>query len=275
MLKLDSKACLNGEPVRYVAMGDSFTEGVGDADTRCPNGVRGWADRFARMLGEHNQQTRYANLAIRGYLVDQIIARQLETALELGPNLVSLYGGGNDILRPNAVMDRVVNRIADGFAALRATGAEVLTITGLDIRGEGPFARTRGRTAIYNELLREAAEEYGVHVVDFWRMRDFLDWRLWSDDKLHMNALGHQKFAARVAELVGLPGTIPEPVLPPEAQLTRYQELGQNARWVKEFALPWVGRRIRRTSSGDGLEPKYGELLPAASLYSERRIPEQ
>ena len=212
MLHLDENARLNGEPVRYVALGDSFTEGVGDIDESRPNQVRGWADRVADAIGARDAQAQYANLAIRGYLMDQIMDEQLAPALELKPNLVSIYGGGNDIIRPNVDIDALVQRMDDAFALLRAEGIEVFTMTGLDILGEGPFARTRPRTALYNELIREVAENRGVHIVDYWRMRDFVDWRLWAPDKLHMNE---------------------------------------------------YGRRIRGTSSGDGLQPKYAAFRPA------------
>ena len=91
-----------GGPVfhRYVALGDSFTEGVGDHDPRLPNGVRGWADRVAEVLATHADDFRYANLAIRGRKMAAILAEQVEPALALHPDLVSVYAGGNDILRP-------------------------------------------------------------------------------------------------------------------------------------------------------------------------------
>ena len=107
MLKLDKNARLHGEPVRYVAMGDSFTEGVGDVDTDRPNQVRGWADRVAETIGLVDAQAQYANLAIRGLLMHQIVEQQLEAALELRPNLVSFYCCGNRCLNPPTDTDWV------------------------------------------------------------------------------------------------------------------------------------------------------------------------
>ena len=221
---LDSNGKLNGESVRYVAIGDSFTEGVGDVDRRRPNSLRGWADRVAEGIG------------------------------------------GNDIMRPNVDIDQLMTHVDEAFATLRGEGIEVLTVTGLDVQGQGPFARTRGRTATYNELLRGIAEDHGVHIIDYWRWNDFLDWRLWADDRLHMNDLGHERFASRVLAQLGLPGVITESVLPPEVQLTAREKIEQEARWVREFALPWIGRRLKGTSSGDGVSPKYPQWVPAASL---------
>ena len=75
---------------RYVALGDSFTEGVGDNDASLPNGVRGWADRVAEVLA--GDDFTYANLAIRGRQLLPILADQIEPALEMKPDLVSIYG---------------------------------------------------------------------------------------------------------------------------------------------------------------------------------------
>ena len=263
---LDSNGKLNGESVRYVAIGDSFTEGVGDVDRRRPNSLRGWADRVAEGLGAVDPQVQYANLAIRGRLLIPILEEQLPAALELKPNLVTFYGGGNDIMRPNVDIDQLMTRVDEAFAAMRAQDITILTITGLDVQGQGPFSRTRGRTATYNELLRGIAEDHGAHIIDYWRWTDFLDWRLWADDRLHMNDLGHERFASRVLAQLGLPGVVTESVLPPEVQLTAREKIEQEARWVREFALPWIGRRLKGTSSGDGVSPKYPQWVPAASL---------
>src|ERR1044071_2174023 len=98
---------LSQEPVfhRYVALGDSFTEGVGDPDPTRPNGVRGWADRVAEVLAAQVEGFRYANLAIRGRKMAAVLAEQVEPALGMGPDLVTVYAGGNDILRPKVDVD--------------------------------------------------------------------------------------------------------------------------------------------------------------------------
>ena len=75
---------------RYVALGDSFTEGVGDPDPRSPGGVRGWADRVAEELSIGHEDFAYANLAVRGLLLEQILERQVGPALALQPDLISL-----------------------------------------------------------------------------------------------------------------------------------------------------------------------------------------
>src|SRR3712207_3356548 len=79
---------------RFVALGDSYTEGVGDPQPRSLGGLRGWADRFAEELSAGEPDFAYANLAIRGLLLQQILDRQLAPALALKPDLVAMSGGG-------------------------------------------------------------------------------------------------------------------------------------------------------------------------------------
>ncbi|GGH62322.1 SGNH/GDSL hydrolase family protein [Rothia aerolata] len=252
----------NDHSIRYVAIGDSFTEGVGDPDPERPNGVRGWADRVAEQFMLADSEALYANLAIRGRLLGQIIDEQLQAAIDLKPNLVSFYGGGNDILRPNTDIDQLMSQMEEGFKALRAADIEVFTFTGMDVRDFNAFKATRPKTAIYNELLREIADEHGVKIVDFWRMRDFVDQRYFAPDRLHLNTRGHIKMAGRVLDLlsdesISMAGPQTLPIALPK---TRMQRLRDEARWTREFVVPWVGRRLRGTSSGDGLSPKYPEL---------------
>src|SRR6476646_7016932 len=155
-----------GTPHRYVALGDSFTEGVGDPDPRRPNGLRGWADRVAEVLATRTDDFGYANLAIRGRKLDAILAEQLEPALALEPDLVTIYAGANDILRPKVDLDRLVQMYADALARLGSTGARVLVFTVFDLGFAPVFRHLRGRVATYNELVREAAEDTGAQIVD-------------------------------------------------------------------------------------------------------------
>lgn len=258
---------LNSEQsIRYVAIGDSFTEGVGDIDANRPNGVRGWADRVAEQFMLADSAALYANLAIRGRLLDQIIDEQVETAIDLKPNLVSFYGGGNDILRPNSNLDQLMERKGKAFGALRSEGIEVFTFTGMDVRDFNAFKSTRPKTALYNELLREIAEDSGVHIVDFWRMREFANSAYFAPDRLHLNTRGHVKMARRVLDTLSdqskaaEPDALTTPLEILNARPTRMQKVRDDARWAREFVVPWVGRRLRGTSSGDGLSPKYPEL---------------
>jgi lysophospholipase L1-like esterase len=247
---------------RYVALGDSFTEGLGDEDTTLPNQVRGWADRVAEQLALASPEGSfgYANLAIRGKKMKQILAEQIDAAVTLDPTLVTIYAGINDILRPKVDIDAMIAKYSGGLAKLAATGARVLVFTGFDASSSKVFAGIRGRTAVYNELVREAAENNGAELVDYWRFREYNDWRLWGVDRMHMSTPGHVNMANRVLEALGETARIPMPELPPIPVKTTAESLKDNAAWTKEYVGPWIGRRLRGVSSGDNLSARWPQL---------------
>ena len=111
---------------RMVSMGDSFTEGVGDPDDTVPGGFRGWADRMAEELARTTDDFAYANLAIRGRLFQPIVDEQLEPALELTPDLVTISAGGNDMLRPGADPDDIASRLDTVIEQIAATGTRIV-----------------------------------------------------------------------------------------------------------------------------------------------------
>jgi lysophospholipase L1-like esterase len=245
---------------RYVALGDSFTEGLGDADPSRPNGVRGWADLVAHQLAQSNDDFGYANLAIRGKKLRQVMKEQVDAAVALQPTLVTLYAGANDIFRPKVDIDRLMEDYEAGIGKLSATGATMLLFTGFDARSSKVFGTMRGRTAIYNELLREIAENHGALVVDYWRFSEYHDWHMWAQDRMHMSTAGHINMANRVLAVLEHEGSLEVPPPVPQPQLARVEALRANARWAREHAAPWVVRRVTGKSSGDGLSPKYPQL---------------
>jgi lysophospholipase L1-like esterase len=258
---------------RYVALGDSFTEGVGDDDADLPNGVRGWADRFADRLatglGGVQQPVGYANLAIRGKKLGQVLTEQIDAAVALAPTLVTIYAGGNDILRPKVDIDALMVQYDEGVATLRAAGAEVLLFTGFDAKASAVFGTMRGRTAIYNELVREIGDKHGARIVDFWRFAEYYDWRMWATDRMHMSTAGHSNMATRVLQVLDADTAHEIPELEPLPVLTRLQSAKANAAWAREYVGPWIGRRLRGVSSGDSLSPRWPQLhapLPAGQL---------
>ena len=249
-------------PIRYVALGDSMTEGVGDPDPARPNGVRGWADLVAEQLTAAHPGTCYANLAVRGRLLRGVVAEQLEPCLALEPTLVSLYAGGNDLLRPRADVDALMQVYAEAVARLRSSGAQVLLFTAFDPGRDAPTSWTRPRQALYNEHVREIADRYGCLVLDYWRMRELQDWRYWAVDRLHMSAAGHTRVAAAVLELLGVAHDLR---LPPTEQLPVTGTPGvlrEDLTWAREHLLPWIGRRLRGTSSGDSVQARRPECTP-------------
>ncbi|MCX5609818.1 MULTISPECIES: SGNH/GDSL hydrolase family protein [unclassified Streptomyces] len=253
----------NGEYLRYVALGDSQTEGIGDGDDTI--GLRGFADRLAEHLAAVNPGLRYANLAVRGRLAGQVRAEQLAPALALRPDLVSVVAGVNDLLRPRFDAVEVAGHLEEMFAAFTAAGAHVVTVTVPDLGEIAPLARPLGsRVSGLNHHIRAAAARHGVTVAEIGPQPVATDRRLWSADRLHVSPVGHERIAAALAEALRLPGsddswTLP---LPPLAAPGPLQAAGAELRWVAGFLGPWIGRRLRGRSSGDGRTAKRPELLP-------------
>jgi lysophospholipase L1-like esterase len=257
----------------YVAIGDSFTEGLHDPGP--DGGYLGWADRVAGALSAQRPGFRYANLAIRGKLLGEVVAEQLPRAVELAPDLVSLAAGGNDILRGTDV-DVIAAEFEPAVAKLQAAGCRVLIFTGFDPRMFPVIRLLRGRIAAYNMHLRGIADACGCDLVDLWSMPVLKDPRAWSPDRLHLTTEGHRRVALRACEVLGVPVAEdwrtplpPEPLAParraqwparwPAEWLAARR---QDARWAREYAAPWVRRRLVGPSSGDGLPPKRPDLLP-------------
>ncbi len=247
---------------RYVALGDSTTEGLDDL---APNGVGyvGFADRLAIRLARENPDLLYANLAVRGRKAGQIRASQLAPALALQPDLATVVAGVNDILRPRVDLLYVLGEVEAMMSALRETGATVVGMTYPDPTPVMPTARLiRGRVRIFNEALRVIAERHGVLLVDVAR-DGIVDARLWSDDRLHASAAGHARIAGATARALGLePDEDPWAPLPPVEPLPRTQVLAGEVAWTVRHMAPWISRRLRGRSSGDGILPKRPELAP-------------
>ena len=250
---------------RYVALGDSFTEGMGDDCARRPTGVRGWADRVAEGLEAHESGWGYANLAIRGRKLLQVVEQQIEPALAMKPTLVTIYAGANDILRPRVNLDALMLRYAEAIGALRDAGAEVWMFTGFNPSASKVFSMTRGRVALYNEFVREIAHEHGAGIIDYWRMREFASVHMWGEDRTHMSTLGHTRMAHNVLKAWGI--TAEHTLEAPETPLqSRWQRTRANAEWAKTYLGPWISRRLRGVSSGDHLNARYPRLVSPLRL---------
>ncbi|GER24244.1 SGNH hydrolase [Zafaria cholistanensis] len=246
---------------RFVALGDSFTEGVGDPDPGRPNAVRGWADRVAEQLCAADPEWGYANLAVRGKKIRQVLDEQLDAALALRPTLASLYAGGNDILRPSVDIDSLMEGYDSAVASLSASGAAVVLFTGFDSSISAVFGKTRGRTAIYNEWVREIADRHGAVIADYWRWREFQDLRYWAEDRLHMGPAGHALMAKKVLAVLAATDAIDTPELEHPRVLTRFQRLQADAAWARDHVAPWLKRRLTGTSSGDTFGAKYPQYV--------------
>ncbi|ORM27775.1 SGNH/GDSL hydrolase family protein [Williamsia sp. 1135] len=260
---------------RFVAIGDSQTEGMCDGDDDA--GYRGWADRLAEMLAEHNPRLRYANLAVRGRTTRQIRDVQLAPAVALQPDLVAAPLGMNDVLASTAISQ--VHRDLDFiYSELRKSDATVLISTFPNLARTVPIAkRIEARLLAVNEMMREFAMTYGFVLVDLHAASVLTDPRSWSPDRLHASPFGHQRFAAGAAHALGLPGSDPQwgEALPPRPPLTIAQTIARETQWARTFFIPWMIRRIRGVSLGDGREPKRPELTPVVPETHHGPVPLQ
>jgi lysophospholipase L1-like esterase len=246
----------------FIAIGDSFTEGLDD--WRADGTPRGWADRVAERLAADHSDFRYANLAVRGKLLDQIVDDQIPVAERLRPDLIAFSAGGNDIIRFSCDPDDLARRFDAALGRVTATGAQVVVFTGFDLGRMHPLIRRlRGRVACYNELIRASAERHGSTVVDLWGMTPLTDPRSWGRDRLHLTAEGHRRVTLRVLETLGVPVAddwrAPLPAAEPTPWRTRQQE---DLRWLRDFVMPYVRGRLQGRRTGDGFSPKRPDLLP-------------
>ena len=245
----------------YVAIGDSFTEGVGD---ELPDGrVRGWADLVASGLAAAaNEPVLYANLAIRGRKLGPIVGEQLDAAIAMKPQLLSLNGGGNDIMRPRVSMDEVVSQTADAVAAGVQAGIHVLLLSGANPSDNLPGGRTiQRRGGELADRVRAIVPSTGVTFVDNFADPVLRDLRFWSLDRLHLNAFGHAHVASNVLRAL----QVPVPAEWRVDEIAAQAPMGRKApslAYYRQYVLPWIGRRLTGRSSGDGRAPKSAELTP-------------
>ncbi|WP_454812052.1 SGNH/GDSL hydrolase family protein [Paenarthrobacter nitroguajacolicus] len=250
------------DQVRFVALGDSFTEGVGDNDLRLPNNCRGWADRVAEELARHDETVRYANLAVRGRRLHRIIDEQIEPALTMNPTMVSFYAGGNDLLMARLNMARLIRDYEDAVKRIKASGAMVLLFTGYNVPLSPLLEPLKLRTAIYNRHIRRIAAKYGTLLVDYWCFEKFQDPRMWAPDRLHMSTPGHSYMAKKVLEVLGAPHSLTSPTLAAPRPRTFTENIADDAAWLRRDVGPWLKRRVRGVSSGDHLGARWPELMP-------------
>ncbi|MDN5807144.1 MAG: SGNH/GDSL hydrolase family protein [Brevibacterium sp.] len=250
----------------YVAIGDSFSEGLMDHDPNHEDRYLGWADRLADKLVDSpvgSPELTYANLAIRGRLLDRIIDEQVPKALALKPDLVSFCGGGNDCLRPMADIDDLADQFERAVVAFREAGIEVLMCNGFDTEISSPLIRAvRPRVGIYNTHLWSIAQRHGCHMIDVWGLRPLYAGENWADDRIHLSPRGHDLVANQALATLESGHSLPTTGFAMPARPTRpiRDAFTEESKWAREHFAPWVGRRLRGQSSGDKLGAKIPEL---------------
>lgn len=241
--------------MRFAVVGDSFAEGFGDE--RADGSVRGWSDLVAQgMANALGEPIDYTNFAVRGRLLRPIISDQLEAALALDPRptLLAFNGGGNDMMRPGMDADTLVALIRQAIERCREHDVPVLLLAGADPTTRLPFGRVmQKRGDALTDSLHDFAVQNTFARVDIWHDTEIRAAKYWSPDRLHLNARGHHRVASIIVTTLGFdPANLPEvgdDIVSCEGQ----------SQWefYKEHFIPWVKRRIKGESSGDGRTGKY------------------
>jgi lysophospholipase L1-like esterase len=243
-----------GSPPPYsslVAVGDSFTEGMSD---RLPDGsYRGWADLLASRMAARSPGFRYANLAVRGKLIGQIVDEQVDVAAAMGADVITLVGGLNDTLRPKCDMGRVRGLLEEAVERL-APACKQLVLMRSPGRQGPVLERFRPRMEELFACIDDLAARHSALVVDLFGAPSLSDPRMWDVDRLHLTAEGHRRVAEAVWQALGHPAEdaewhAPMAASPPPAWVARQMA---HARFARQYLLPWIGRRLTGRSSGDG-----------------------
>ena len=259
---------------RYVAIGDSQTEGLWDGDDAL--GFLGFADRLAVMLDSLYPGLHYANLAIRGKLVGDVLYEQVPPALAMQPDLITVCAGMNDVIQPGRSFGRALAELESVYAALAASGATVVTTTFPNVAQFLPFGRlVLPRLARINATIREAADRYGFRLVDLYSADSMRELDTWSLDRVHASPKGHMLFAAAAAEALDLPDSNHDwaKASPDPARLSFTAGAYGHLRWTQDSLFPWVWRRMRGRSSSDGRVPKRPRLELVSAPRARQNVP--
>jgi len=247
----------------FVAVGDSFTEGMDDP---YPDGTRyrGWADLVALRLASEASGFEYANLAVRGRLFDAIVDGQVPDALGMRPDLISFAGGGNDVLRRSFNPAAMLTRFDDVIRMMRGSGADVIIFRWANVTGRLPGMRLiLPRMEILNRAVGEVAEKYGARLVDLWHDEEFHNPQLWSEDRLHMAPAGHRRVAAHVLAALDVDPDASWFDSPSPGQRRAWLAArSHDLRWAGQHLVPWLKRRLTGRSSGDTVSAKRPMLTP-------------
>ncbi|MGR0319995.1 glycosyltransferase [Agromyces sp. ZXT2-3] len=257
---------------RYVAVGDSVTEGLCDSSRMVAGEYRGWADRLAMLLAQSGDGIGYANLAVRSRRVADAVDAQLPRAAELRADLVTVLIGGNDLVRVRARAEMLADRVGDAVDGLRAGGCDVLVVTPF-LPAHARLGSVRVAFERFADRLATRADAAGAMLLDASAHSGLTARGMWAEDRVHLNSSGHRALAYAAADVLGVPdaaalagldavlhGDADEPDAPPLP----------DAEWLRRHAVPWAGRRLRGRTAGDGRVAKHDALVHLPGREDER-----
>lgn len=258
----------------YVAIGDSLSEGLGDFAFTERRVHSGWTDRLATLLAReaalNGHEFSYANVAIRGAKISAIVGHQLDRALLLKPDLVTVMAGQNDLFSKAEELPKLEALLREGIQKLLDAGCQVIlanTINPIHLMVFRPLARL---ATVMTAMIERVARDLDVPLHDVHRIKSLAHVSYWAEDMVHFSGPGHIKVANEAAEILQLSYRLSElddcEIVDPE------RGFFGTSRWIVVHVIPFAWRRIRRVSSGDGLEPKLPELTPFAGLAFDMEL---
>ena len=252
-----------GKPYRsYVAIGDSLSEGLGDFTFTHDRNHNGWTDRLAGILAREaadlGYEFHFANLALRGSKLAGIMERQLQHALRLQPDLVTVMAGSNDLLSKPATLSELRNIYSDGLHQLLAAGCDVVVANTINPLHLKVFRPLRNRAERFSEMIGEVAADFEIPVLDVYGIETFDQLIYWAEDMVHFSGHGHIKVANQAAKLLDLKYRFPEPDPIELTPVTR--GMLETMTWVRKDVIPFFQRKLMGVTSGDGLDPKHQQL---------------
>ena len=255
----------------YVAIGDSLSEGLGDFEFAENRVNAGWADRFAALLAHEarlgGHDFHYANLAIRGTKLQKIMTSQLQAALRLQPDLVTIMAGSNNISNNSKRLPELLATFREGVELLLAAGCTVVVATPINPKHLKAFTPVYKKAAKLSAAIRDVCAEYGIQVIDVQQLEKLHHLGYWAEDMVHFSGHGHILVANEAAHTLGLSHRIPE--LETSLIEAPLRNFVATLRWIKLYVIPFIGRNIRGVTSGDGLEPKLPVLVEQKGPWFE------
>ena len=247
----------------YVAIGDSLSEGLGDSGFSVDRRQCGWTDRLAGLLSmqakSQGAQFKYANLAIRGSKMATILGDQLDEALALKPDLVTIMAGANDFMSSPEKLAKMDQQFRLSLARLTGAGIQVLvanTISPTHLRVFKPLTK---KSLVVTHMIEKAAADFGVPVLDVHRIEHLQDLNYWAKDMVHFSQHGHIKVANKAAAQLQLDYRLTEVAHDELEDISR--SVIETLTWITRDVIPFFKRRITGVSSGRGITAKYPSLV--------------
>lgn len=254
----------------YVAIGDSLSEGLGDFTFHKTRRYNGWTDRLAGLLAleaqEQNREFHFANFALRGSKIKNIMGWQLEKALQVNADLVTVMAGSNDLTVAPEKLPELRSIYRDGLQQLVESGSDVIisnTINPLHLR---VFKPLRYRAERMSDLITGLGHEFNIPVLDLYGIEHFSDICFWADDMVHFSGHGHIKVANEAAKLLDLKYSFRE--AEHYERIAPVRGIKETLRWIHKDVIPFTHRKLKGVTSGDGMSPKSEKLEPFRPITS-------